>query len=424
MLAVLAALGASGCTGSRAAPAGAPASPAPAPARGPASAAALAGATPCTSATASAPALGPSRVSMVGVGGSPFGIAVTPDGRWVFVASPAGGVKVLRTGTRLMPVRTIGAGLPLGETLAGGGLYLLAASGTGAVVISVARAERGGTGAVLGTLASPSGAGAIEVAASRDGRFAFVSLEGNARVAVFDLHRALTRGFGPADYLGAIPVGLAPVGLAVSPDGRWLYATSELSATARFPRRSRSTARPAASARRARIAAVPGPDVPGTLTVISVQRAETDPARSVVATVDAGCQPVRVITSADGRVVWVTARASDALLGFSAALLRSHPARSLVARVRVGEAPVGLALVDHGGRIVVADSNRFLAPGATSSLAVVNVGAALAGRPALAGLLPAGRFPREMAPEPGGRTLLVTNFASGQVELVKVAGLP
>jgi hypothetical protein len=29
-----------------------------------------------------------------------------------------------------------------------------------------------------------------------------------------------------------------------------------------------------------------------------------------------------------------------------------------------------------------------------------------------------------MAPEPGGRALLVTNFASGQVELVNVAGLP
>ena len=108
----------------------------------------------------------------------------------------------------------------------------------------------------------------------------------------------------------------------------------------------------------------------------------------------------------------------------SAALLRSDPAHALIARVWVGEAPVGLALVDHGGRIVVADSNRFLAPGATSSLAVVNVAAALAGKPALAGLLPAGQFPREMAAEPGGRTLLVTNFDSGQVELVHVAGLP
>jgi DNA-binding beta-propeller fold protein YncE len=72
---------------------------------------------------------------------------------------------------------------------------------------------------------------------------------------------------------------------------------------------------------------------------------------------------------------------------------------------------------------VVADCNRFLARGATSSLAVVNVGAAPAGRPAQAGL-PASRFPREMAPEPGGRTLLVANFVSGQVELVNVAGLP
>ena len=102
------------------------------------------------------------------------------------------------------------------------------------------------------------------------------------------------------------------------------------------------------------------------------------------------------------------------MLGFSAARLRSDPARALIARVWVGEAPVGLALVDHGGRIVVADSNRFLAPGGTSSLAVVNVAAALAGKPAPAGLLPAGQFPREMAAEPGGRTLLVTNSIPGR----------
>ncbi|HXF20297.1 MAG TPA: hypothetical protein VN597_07550 [Streptosporangiaceae bacterium] len=55
---------------------------------------------------------------------------------------------------------------------------------------------------------------------------------------------------------------------------------------------------------------------------------------------------------------------------------------------------------------------------------MVSVPAALAGRPALLGLLPAGGFPREMALEPGGRTLLVTCFASGQVEAVDVARLP
>jgi len=385
-LAALAALGAGGCVTSASTTAARPALPG------------------CTTATAPAAALGRSRISMVKVGGSPFGIMAAPGGRWVFVASPLSGVQVLRTGSRpaLAPARTIRTGQVLGETLAGGGRYLLAAAGAGAVVINVARAEQGSAGAMAGRLAGPSGQGAIEVAVSRDGRFAFVSLEYSARVAVFDLQRALAQGFGPADYVGAIPVGRAPVGLAVSPDGRWLYATSEVSATARPT----------------------GPDVPGTLTVISIQRAESDPARSVVSTVDAGCQPVRVITSADGRVVWVTARGSDALLGFSAARLRSDPPHALIARVRVGEAPVGLALVDHGSRIVVADSNRFGAAGATSSLTVVNVGPALAGKPALAGLLPAGGFPREMAPEPDGRTLLVTNYVSGQVEVVNVTGLP
>ena len=140
--------------------------------------------------------------------------------------------------------------------------------------------------------------------------------------------------------------------------------------------------------------------------------------------VTAGCSPVRVIVSAAGGVVWVTARESDALLGFSAARLRSVPARALIARVAVGVAPVGLALARNGTRIVVADSDRFSARSAASSLAVVSVPAALGARPALLGYLPAGGFPREMTLEPGGRTLLVTDFSSQQLQAVDVAGLP
>jgi hypothetical protein len=46
------------------------------------------------------------------------------------------------------------------------------------------------------------------------------------------------------------------------------------------------------------------------------------------------------------------------------------------------------------------------------------------GRPALLGLVPAGQFPREMAVAPDGRTLLVGNYLSGQLEAVDVASLP
>ena len=122
----------------------------------------------------------------------------------------------------------------------------------------------------------------------------------------------------------------------------------------------------------------------------------------------------------------MTARASDDLLCFSAARLVSSPSRALVAVVRVGEAPVGLAAARGGSLIVVADSDRYGAPGATADLDVVSVADALAGRAtAVLGHVAAGSFPRDMAATAGGEgALLVTNNLSGQLEAVEVAGLP
>ncbi len=363
----------------------------------------------CSARAGTAPMLPPGRVSLVSLGGTPFGVAAAAGG-WAFVSAAGPGIGVFRTGgTRaLTPVGRVSVpgGTLLGETLTRDGRYLLAATDSGAAVIGVRAAERDGPHPVLGVLAAPHGVGGIEVAVTPDGRLAFVSLEYTPGIAVFSLHRALTQGFGPADYLGLIPTGQAPVGLAVSPDGRWLYSTSELS----------RGAGPGPGAQQAGNA--------GSLSVISVRRAAAGPGHSIVATVTAGCQPVRVVTSADGRVAWVTARGSNAVLGFATARLRSDPSRALVARVAVGTAPVGLALVAGGQRLVVADSNRFQAAGAAPSLAVVSVPAALAGRPALAGLLRAGGFPRDMTIEPGGQALLVTCFGSGQAEVVAIPGLP
>jgi len=128
--------------------------------------------------------------------------------------------------------------------------------------------------------------------------------------------------------------------------------------------------------------------------------------------VDAGCQPVRVITSADGSKVWVTARASDDLLCFPTARLVSDPAHALVAIVRVVEAPVRLAAVHGGSLIVVADSSRFGALYANSDLDVVNVAVAVAG--AACG----GRsYPVRVVPAQDGP-------AAGQLEAVDVASIP
>jgi DNA-binding beta-propeller fold protein YncE len=369
------------------------------------------GAPGCSTATQSASVLPASATAMTTLSppSYPFGVAITADGRWGFAAltnpvgPPTGELAVLKLSAGRPPLLVATIALPhvatAGAVLSRDGrLLLLAAGRASAIVISVPAAEQGSKRAVLGTLSAPApGRGAIEVAVSPDGRYAFLSLEDSDQIAVFDLEHALASGFGPGSYVGSIPTQVAPVGLAVSPDGQWLYSTSE-------DQSQRSAV--------------------GTLAVINVATAESDPAGSVIARVTAGCNPVRVITSADGSVVWVAARASDALLAFSAVTLRTYTARALLADVEVGEAPVGLALVRHGSLIVVADSNRFSSAGQSASLAVVDVADALAGKHALLGYLPAGNFPRDVAAVPGGDTALVANYLSHQVEAVNIDALP
>jgi DNA-binding beta-propeller fold protein YncE len=284
------------------------------------------------------------------------------------------GIDVLRLAPGHAPllVHTIAVrGTSAGTALSDNGRLLLVAGGAGAAVISVPAAEQGGRHAVLSTLVAPGkpmADAAIEVAISPNGRYAFVSLETAGRIA------------------------------------HWLYATSEVDNASSEPE------------------GATGPL--GSLSVVSVARAESDPARSVMARVPAGCTPVRVITSADGRVVWVAARGSDALLAFSAAKLQTEPSHALLADVHVGKAPVGLALARAGTLMVIADSNRFALGLPVSNLAVVDVAAALHGRPALLGYLPAGRFPRDVTASANGSLLLVGNYASGQVEAVNAAELP
>ena len=396
----------------------------------------------CSAATAAARSLGPAGTTSVPAGNSPFGVAATPDGRWAFASTLGGSgagtasVEVLRlsdtkgvgqapavTVVRSIALPAASGGAPAGAAVTPDGRYLLVADGSGAVVISAARAEAGTAGAVLGTLAAPRQArgpagGAIEVAVSPDSRFAFVTLEYADEAVVFNLAAALAEGFGSAGYVGAIPLGNATVGMAVAPDGRWLYATSESAAPAQHP-----VGLGVPGGCRGDVPGAGPGERPGTLTVVDLRRAESDPARSVTATVDAGYQPVRVVTAADGTEVWVTARASDDLLCFSAARLAADPQHALVAVTRVGSEPVGLAAVRGGTLIVVADSNRFGAAGQSSTLSVVDASAALAGRTAIVGDLPTGGFPRDMSLSPDG-TLLVSDYTSGQVQAIATAHLP
>jgi DNA-binding beta-propeller fold protein YncE len=224
----------------------------------------------------------------------------------------------------------------------------------------------------------------------------FVTFEKTGQLAVFALSAADGRITG--HLVGTVALGVAPVGVAVSPDGRWLYVTSQSGA----PGATGATA--------------------GTLSVLDVTRAGTDPAHAVVATIEAGCGPVRVAVSADGATVWVSARGSNAVISFRADKLRTDPAHAVAATVAVGAEPVGLAVAGRDRWVVVADSNRS-STAAAADLAIIDAQAALAHQAALRGYVPAGRFPRDMAVLPGRDALVVTNYGSGQVEVVDLSGL-
>ena len=354
----------------------------------------------CSTAVAGATALSGVRSADVSVGSQPFGVVTTADGQFSFVTL-ANAVAVLSNGSSLAPTleHVLSApGATGSEQLTSDGKYLLVAANSGAIVFSVADAEQGGS-ALVGTLTSPFGSGAVEVAVSPDDKFAFVTLENSADLVVFNLQSALANGFGAADVVGKIPLHFAPVGLAISPDHRWLYATSRMRAQTTAPSE-------------------------GTLTVIDLNRAETAPSSAVVATATAGCSPVRVIASPDGRYVWVTSRDSNMLLGFSATALRTDPAHALVARVNVGPAPIGVALVNGGSRILVANSNLYGQHSVSTSISVISTSAVLSRRPALLGQISTGLLPREFGLAPDGKTVLVVNSGSGQVQAIDLSTLP
>jgi DNA-binding beta-propeller fold protein YncE len=351
----------------------------------------------CTTKTATAGTLAKAHGHLATVGGKPVDTVVTSHGYGFVALSTALGV--LQT-SRPVPrlIRSIPLPEAFGVALTQDQKYLLVAGQSGLTVFRVSDLEHG-LSTPVGTLTSPGDGHAVQVAVSSDGKYAFVTLQSSGRVAVFSLRRALKSGFGPADLKGLIPVAARPTGIAASPDGHYVYVASGL-------------ATPASASGQ------------GSLTVIDTLRAERAPASSVVRVVKAGCGPARIAISKDSRYIWVTAGGSNALLAYSAIKLLTNPRHALIARVAVGELPLGLVFFDHGNRLLVADSNRDQLTGRAADVALVNVPNALRGKPALLGTVGSGAGAGQVALYPGGKTLLVADTGSGQIQVIKVTGLP
>ena len=386
---------------------------------------------PAPSLAADCNAAAPEPLAYVNLPGSPFQAISTPDGCWLFASlangsssHPEAGLAVLqRAGGKVSLERTLPAkrllakAAVLGMVLTHDGKLLIATTDTGVAFLDVDKLISGKGAALLGEFSDGPNAASIYVNVTADDHFAFVSDESQSTITVVDLAKARTNGYSISSIVGRIPTGIAPIALTFSPDGRLLYSSSEIAMDSWGWRSTCPLEEPQPSK----------PDLrqpEGAILVIDVAKAETTPESSVVAKVPAGCVPVRLVLSPDGKRAYVSLRDENALAVFDSGKLVSDPAHAQIARVPVGTAPVGVAVVNSGKSILVTNSNRF-AGGASDDQSVNIVSDQLIATPdrAVVGQIPAGAFPRELDVTSDGRTLLLTNFNSGTLELVDLTRL-
>ncbi|KAK5121523.1 hypothetical protein LTR85_005356 [Meristemomyces frigidus] len=199
----------------------------------------------------------------------------------------------------------------LGIGLTHDGRHVLIGAGPGLVVVDVARAVTGCDDAVVGSLNgtvgdATTGNYAIEVTITSHDEYAFVSQEYGAglsdttgNIDVIKLHKPIANGSVTGEAIGHLNLGCAVVGSALSPNGRFLYAVSETTTA--------------------------NDTTPGSFSVIDVEILKKTPSKALLHSVPAGCGLVRLLVSADGKIVWATARESNHLLAFNATKLQSPP---------------------------------------------------------------------------------------------------
>jgi DNA-binding beta-propeller fold protein YncE len=364
----------------------------------------------------------PQPITHIELPGNPFQAISTNDGCWIFVSvvgtkSEPGIIAVLkRDEGNVSIVRTVPVeGTPAGMVLTHDGNILIATVGESVAFLDSQRLISGSGSPVLGYWTGGTGnAGHFYANVTSNDEYLFVSDEGIRTVTVINLAAARASGFSNLT-VGTIPVGVAPIALTFSPDERYLYTTSQvMPKDSDWPVECKPEFNQEAP-----------PDHPqGAIVVVDVSLAKTQPLRSIVATVKAGCNPVRLVISPNGDVAYVTARGDHSLLAFDTKKLLSDPTHALIGNVRVGTAPVGVGVIEDGHKVVVTNSNRFLG-GADDRQTVVVLDASklAAGAAAILGTIPAGGFPREIRPTADKLTLLLTNFSSRTLELIDLQRL-
>jgi DNA-binding beta-propeller fold protein YncE len=345
------------------------------------------------------------------------------DGCWIFVslapedvaatvANPAAQIAIFaKKAGRISLSRVVRVGgNPSGMALTHDGQVLVVADGNRVGFFDTASLVSGKRNPVLGYWNDDAKfPGRVFVTVTSDDTYLFVSDEFADTVTIINLAKAKASGFAAMATIGRIPVGDGPIAVTLSRDEKYLFGTSlSMPISSDWPPECQPDRKPQ-----------------GAVFVVNVATAKADPAHSVVSTVKAGCEPVRLVLSPRGDVAYVSARGDDSLLAFNTTKLVQDPARALLGKVPTGTSPIGISVIDSGNIVVVANSNRFGgSPSAHQSLSVIDAHRIDAGSAAILGSIPAGDFPREMSLSSDQHTLFVVNVNSRALEVIDLARVP
>jgi DNA-binding beta-propeller fold protein YncE len=327
-----------------------------------------------------------------------------------------GVVKLARTVLGPETVQSFGIFGVFGMTLTHDGKLLVAAGTDRLSFYDIRRLTSGTEDALLGTMSSDRiPRGYLHVDVTSDDQFLFASDHDDQSITVVNLAEARKSGFTAASIVGTVPVGERSAALSFSPDERYLYTTTEVARA--------SWNWPDVCSLEGRALSRLMPDhAQGAIVVISVAKAIDDPAHSVVATVAAGCNPVRLAVSPAGDRLYVTARSDSTLLTFDTQKLLTDPGRAQIGRVVVGQWPGGVALIDGGTRIAVANRVENVSQN-SEAVTIFDATSVASGHDAVVATVSTPGGPMELRTTADGSTLLVTDYASQRLELIDLARL-
>jgi YVTN family beta-propeller protein len=340
-------------------------------------------------------------VATIGVGMNPNGIAITPNGRYAYVANDNNNqitgddtISVIDTCTNTV-ITTISDpsfGAPYTDqpytitiNACGTKAYVTNSDSTTVTIIDIATNTVSG---VINGFDGPSG-----FAITPDGNTAYVNNYGGPEgLGSGNGHTVSVVNLNTNAIVATINVDLAPAALTVTPNGAYLYVANYVDGN------------------------------PGTGTVQAIRTSDN----TIVATIPGFSGPFPIAITPNGCSAYVTNFGSNnfAPVGTTVSVI-STKTNTITATIPVGTQPAGLAITPDGKYVYISNYNTLYLVGApyfydlTPGVGTVNIIDTCTNK-VICPTIVVGSSPAQIAITPNGAFAYVTNYSSNNVSVINI----